>query len=236
MGSVHGTSSATRQVRHFNPRSPGGERPINTLQSELDRVFQSALPRWGASTSAWIRKSHDIISIRAPQVGSVQRAHASRQVFRHFNPRSPGGERLDVLAVRLRALRISIRAPQVGSVVRQHAHDATHAKFQSALPRWGASLKNKLGGQIIDVFQSALPRWGASGGQNTVQGIQTISIRAPQVGSVIAGWIWLHSLNISIRAPQVGSVLRGDHGNVKLYNISIRAPQVGSVLVIRLLF
>ena len=61
-----------RAARHFNPRSPDGERPVAAATIDKRAEFQSTLPGWGATEEM---KSH-------------------LNEYRHFNPRSPDGERL----------------------------------------------------------------------------------------------------------------------------------------------
>ena len=80
-------------TRYFNPRSPGGERLRRSFYEITSKTFQSALPRWGASRSGAKWLMAQTISIRAPQVGSVMIRMSFTMTARHFNPRSPGGER-----------------------------------------------------------------------------------------------------------------------------------------------
>ena len=68
--------------KHFNPRSPHGERPMADAKALMDAVFQSTLPARGATT-------HHATARRAPG---------------DFNPRSPHGERLrkvTILSIRI---------------------------------------------------------------------------------------------------------------------------------------
>ena len=101
--------------RNFNPRSPCGERhvwifpfrPHFKFQSTLPVwgatspakmisepfLFQSTLPVWGATAAACADAVLALISIHAPRVGSDRPAPICRGSTRHFNPRSPCGER-----------------------------------------------------------------------------------------------------------------------------------------------
>ena len=80
------------------------------------------------------------ISIHAPRVGSD----------RHTQ-------------LRVRQSRISIHAPRVGSDSRPGIACNVDIEFQSTLPVWGATARNRP--MIISVFrfQSTLPVWGATG-------------------------------------------------------------------------
>ena len=100
--------------------------------------FQSTLPVWGAT----LGKMDD------------------HQRQRHFNPRSPCGERPAALGQFNRLHCISIHAPRVGS----------DGQTWTLMPE-------------TFIFQSTLPVWGAThiGGGDSVH--QVISIHAPRVGS-----------------------------------------------------
>ena len=105
--------------RHFNPRSPGGERRAADRLGQAGLVFQSTLPGWGASESG------------------IQSARG----YRNFNPRSPGGERLKARLIPPAPKTISIHAPRVGSVLCLIRIKLCLMVFQSTLPGWGASAK-----------------------------------------------------------------------------------------------
>ena len=147
------------------------------------------------------------ISIRAPLAGSDCAPSSRRWTSRYFNPRSPCGERQDLLpcgsyklvisiraplagsdafeldAFPFRFPVISIRAPLAGSDADKRSYWESDSLFQSALPLRGAT------GTIDDdklvelVFQSALPLRGATRGRRVDDLAVAISIRAPLAGS-----------------------------------------------------
>ena len=79
--------------KHFNPRSPHGERHDTTAN-----IY-----------------THIDISIHAPRTGSDMRWALRQGHSANFNPRSPHGERqADAVAERV-AVKISIHAPRTGS-------------------------------------------------------------------------------------------------------------------------
>ena len=80
-------------VGDFNPRSPWGERRSGARVSVTNQVFQSTLPVGGATRPRRPSAYGGHISIHAPRGGSdLQRLHG-RKANKHFNPRSPWGER-----------------------------------------------------------------------------------------------------------------------------------------------
>ena len=102
---------------HFNPRSPCGERLVETFNGEIDLTFQSTLPVWGATSNS------------APLVA----------VHFYFNPRSPCGERLAIVQALPTIIEISIHAPRVGSDLIGRMPIISLTLFQSTLPVWGAT-------------------------------------------------------------------------------------------------
>ena len=100
---------------NFNPRSPWGERPMRKSQTIFSGIFQSTLPVGGATDV-----NHDFvksftISIHAPRGGSDFRPEHHIRQDKHFNPRSPWGERLSDPYGFTAPAGISIHAPRGGS-------------------------------------------------------------------------------------------------------------------------
>ena len=124
--------------KHFNPRSPHGERLVALVLRRLRLAFQSTLPARGATRRQGVCHERDAISIHAPRTGSDVRevgelgrhqhfnprsphgerptsSHSSLGIRPNFNPRSPHGERRNVNLQRAAILDISIHAPRTGS-------------------------------------------------------------------------------------------------------------------------
>ena len=78
--------------RHFNPRSPCGERLRPNCRWSWNLYFNPRSP-CGERPRGPARDRRRHISIRAPLAGSDEGAVSSRGAFKHFNPRSPCGER-----------------------------------------------------------------------------------------------------------------------------------------------
>ena len=80
-------------VRHFNPRSPWGERQRLEFTIYDRLIFQSTLPVGGATMRFSTVLTGKIISIHAPRGGSDNIAGNVITRLPDFNPRSPWGER-----------------------------------------------------------------------------------------------------------------------------------------------
>ena len=78
---------------HFNPRSPHGERPLFVSFLQICAGFQPTLPARGATDAPLAVGGHLMISTHAPRTGSDDSQIPHRLLDKHFNPRSPHGER-----------------------------------------------------------------------------------------------------------------------------------------------
>ena len=151
-------------LRHFNPRSPHGERLRISAHTVSRKLFQSTLPARGATRhAAGADGSHSgNFNPRSPH-GERQRGHVHRWSAGHyFNPRSPHGERLEggwrmdeidrfqsTLPARGATSRrpqgwrqskpISIHAPRTGSDPLAWQQFLGYQLFQSTLPARGAT-------------------------------------------------------------------------------------------------
>ena len=87
--------SSTRT--NFNPRSPCGERRDNSMKWMDTLRFQPTLPVRGATREAERLREGDAISTHAPRAGSDAARKAAEIKYFDFNPRSPCGERRDLV-------------------------------------------------------------------------------------------------------------------------------------------
>mgnify|MGYP007129632154 CR=1 FL=1 len=124
---------------------------------------------------------------------------------KHFNPRSPCGERR--------------QNAQQGLMDQNHFNPRSPCGERHHRFTWRLRSHQ---------FQSTLPVWGATKPSQTSSGSQPISIHAPRVGSDREVTVKGLLRSISIHAPRVGS----DRGRCayprRLRGISIHAPRVGS--------
>ena len=128
----------------------------------IAKRFQPTLPARGATIAAAIDAGDNLISTHAPRTGSDKQSGATTAANgafqptlpargatlsgwhchdrrRHFNPRSPHGERRTAAAAAAQAWRISTHAPRTGSDSTAYAGCAIYGQFQPTLPARGAT-------------------------------------------------------------------------------------------------
>ena len=181
-----GSDSARRvsgcRQSDFNPRSPRGERPPSPVSSHWrETPFQSTLPARGATQLFSVLLSVCNISIHAPREGSdaVLRRHACDG--KHFNPRSPRGERRVITNVKDRGWNFNPRSPR-GERPIETTNDI-----------------------VINPISIHAPREGSDPSPWVAQSAARISIHAPREGSDRVAYVSSKFLKISIHAPREGS-------------------------------
>ena len=188
---------------YFNPRSPCGERLNALLDSLHNTVFQPTLPVRGATVLPTVLDQAEYISTHAPRAGSdrafakvcymcIISTHAPRagsdpgcakriSYRNYFNPRSPCGERLDLV---LRHAVVGQFQPTLP--VRGATHTANAPvevkQFQPTLPVRGATRVAE-NGVIFNGFQPTLPVRGATRPPFQQSQRAFISTHAPRAGS-----------------------------------------------------
>ena len=167
-------------------------------------LFQSMLPARGATFPSMIAIFNRQISIHAPRTGRDPFVATSSTARRHFNPRSPHGERLNGVFTLGNAAIISIHAPRTGSDAMRRGWPPDRGRFQSTLPARGAT-QSPISPAQHSIFQSTLPARGATHRRGHGARLRGISIHAPRTGSD-ENPEWLEDgLMISIHAPRTGS-------------------------------
>ena len=163
-GERHNTNYSSRQAISISIHAPRtGSDQKRRLRRQRRKIFQSTLPARGATASDADVRHFAHISIHAPRTGSdifckstpdsfaifqstLPARGATPWVFpfwkyphRHFNPRSPHGERRYPHWYKPFRLPISIHAPRTGSDVLRFVRMAPTRGFQSTLPARGAT-------------------------------------------------------------------------------------------------
>ena len=170
-----------------------------------------------------------MISIHAPRVGSDAFSICTLPpATRHFNPRSPCGERPVGASIEIAKLCISIHAPRVGSDPTWSARLPNLKNFNPRSP-CGERRLTPRPSQQPRRFQSTLPVWGATSlHRSWTVPHRNFNPRSPcgerhplQPRQSILG-------HISIHAPRVGSDMICCSTLIPVDSISIHAPRVGS--------
>ena len=121
-----------RSITYFNPRSPYGERLVETHKHRISTYFNPRSPYGERPRSRFWPFRKNFISIHAPLTGSDTCRIYSTHHHTDFNPRSPYGERPGFL----------VKIPDV-------------RRFQSTLPLRGATAVR---GRFSDVGNHFNPR------------------------------------------------------------------------------
>ena len=146
------------------------------------------------------------ISIHAPRTGSDGGRIPTLYAPKHFNPRSPHGERQADADAAILQLHISIHAPRTGSDTCERRYPIDHNTFQSTLPARGATRRTRPQSCRPRPFQSTLPARGATDPADVRAFIRAISIHAPRTGSdARVRDAHTRAVVISIHAPRTGS-------------------------------
>ena len=129
-------------VRHFNPRSPHGERPPRPGAAAPADGISIHAPRTGSDPCPPSGLPAPSISIHAPRTGSDDEVMDLFYALRaHFNPRSPHGERRKGRKRPQKKEEISIHAPRTGSDITRLTMTFWQRSFQSTLPARGATVR-----------------------------------------------------------------------------------------------
>ena len=160
-GSDKSVSEFVARLFYFNPRSPWGERPLDSTISCPKIPISIHAPR-GGSDLTWVHwKEFMGISIHAPRGGSDSRPRGPQRRRRNFNPRSPWGERQSETYKTIEDKKFQSTLP-VGGATRPKLRVAASPLFQSTLPVGGATSFVFFFAENME-FQSTLPVGGATG-------------------------------------------------------------------------
>ena len=248
-GSDTRTERQGAEAMHFNPRSPHGERRGRGCFSDGKVCrFQPTLPARGATVAPLQRVAHVLISTHAPRTGSDDQGADTYESFaisthaprtgsdvllccvcrspRHFNPRSPHGERrgdsYDVHEPR----RFQPTLPARGAT-RERRSDAWQLPHFNPRSPHGERHIVDIEKEIASKFQPTLPARGATASAKRFLAAKQISTHAPRTGSDQRKNYSGLSLEISTHAPRTGSdsFMRPPYS---VPAISTHAPRTGS--------
>ena len=147
--------------RHFNPRSPHGERQFAGRRSSYGTVISTHAPRTGSDGQRKRRLSVSFaFQPTLPARGATGRAIPGLYSRQYFNPRSPHGERQPTTPL-------------------LHPQEL----FQPTLPARGATCSPSRSALRSTIFQPTLPARGATGRRREYPCKHGISTHAPRTGS-----------------------------------------------------
>ena len=133
------TKSRTRSG-NFNPRSPHGERQTATGADRLpNQAFQPTLPARGATPAGGAVRASACISTHAPRTGSDSATKRRQRPHKHFNPRSPHGERLEFEGRTYTTVEFQPTLPARGATPSGGQSHRRSSRFQPTLPARGAT-------------------------------------------------------------------------------------------------
>ena len=92
-GATRAPARQAARAPYFNPRSPHGERRRVQRLHQQRFAFQPTLPARGATPVCILLSGRVLISTHAPRTGSDEIQVENHAGIKHFNPRSPHGER-----------------------------------------------------------------------------------------------------------------------------------------------
>ena len=178
------SSSIVASSNNFNPRSPHGERRWLYGCVTLRVVISIHAPRTGSDHTTLSGSScQSLFQSTLPARGATVDDYHGWMRYLHFNPRSPHGERLD-------------------------------AQY------WGVPQRR---------FQSTLPARGATRRQPQTDGVLLISIHAPRTGSDFSGGSrFATAFRFQSTLPARGATCRSASAREVHRAISIHAPRTGS--------
>ena len=180
-GSDLGPNGRRSSFRHFNPRSPYGER----LQI-VRRLAQLS-----------------DFNPRSPYGERPRAFHFAYPIF-DFNPRSPYGERLSFLQPLPSSGLFQSTLPLRGATANSDGADQRQCDFNPRSP-YGERPRYNIHQIHLQQFQSTLPLRGATQPPENTDTAAQISIHAPLTGSDRGCPCFLEVIMISIHAPLTGS-------------------------------
>ena len=211
---------------YFNPRSPCGERPRGPARDRRRHISIRA-PLAGSDDPGRRAAALPHISIRAPLAGSDQGDSGPRQEVRDFNPRSPCGERQQNALQYGPPQDFNPRSPCGERRVAWGAGSAP-CPFQSALPLRGATLAGPPASVQGGNFNPRSPCGERHSTLMVLDEFIKISIRAPLAGSDIDNVLITAILRIFQSALPLRGATRTRCRTRRRGCISIRAPLAGS--------
>ena len=148
--------------KDFNLRSPHGERRVALLKGVIAGGISIYAPRTGSDEKFRAYALLDLISIYAPRTGSDAGIPCAQRRQRHFNLRSPHGERPKGGEGRGKACKFQSTLPARGATHYGAGSGGAAGAISIYAPRTGSDdERGGIAGEVAE-FQSTLPARGAT--------------------------------------------------------------------------
>ena len=186
-------------------------------------LFQPTLPARGATDEPLRNGGTLRISTHAPRTGSdARKMQHGNLAYRHFNPRSPHGERPEERLKHLRRLLFQPTLPARGATPSATILDDVD-NFNPRSPH-GERRYCDFGHDDTSSFQPTLPARGATGHHRRAPCVRGISTHAPRTGSDAGVSAQALSQTISTHAPRTGSDCQRNGKAGRLIDFNPRSP------------
>ena len=213
--------------RHFNPRSPYGERPGINVDFNGNRLFQSTLPLRGATQIVRQQGQQAQFQSTLPLRGATYFRAAAVPQLRPFQSTLPLRGATPVLwLIRMRDLYFNPRSPY-GERLQNHLRRPLAKQFQSTLPLRGATLSRSITTVVIPISIHA-PLTGSDWSDfRASPNRPDFNPRSPYGERPCLRKPYCDGFSISIHAPLTGSD-KEKFAESQTEIISIHAPLTGS--------
>ena len=222
-----GKDRRLRGVPYFNPRSPHGERLNMGARTVRLNIISIHAPRTGSDQSGfYIEEAEISISIHAPRTGSDRWQVGLHVRQGYFNPRSPHGERRQLLNICTISKVFQSTLPARGATTSVESL-AMNIIFQSTLPARGATAQHP-DTLAEGTFQSTLPARGATRRKRSkTLKARYFNPRSPHGERHLLLPPCPHPRHFNPRSPH-GERRYSLTGENRAITISIHAPRTGS--------
>ena len=183
-GSDASAQCPAQPAKHFNPRSPHGERPHRNHAGACIRAISTHAPRTGSDAAEYPAARAAAISTHAPRTGSdkadkdgvqglnifqptlpargaTEKLTAEQEEFNNFNPRSPHGERHRPTTTASAGIYFNPRSPH-GERRNYLRRGRRYRLISTHAPRTGSDNIGKIDIIREITFQPTLPARGAT--------------------------------------------------------------------------
>ena len=223
-GATVETARRLHDRHHFNPRSPRGERHSGGRATGERCTFQSTLPARGATDLYGYKQFLRRISIHAPREGSDIARRCICRRRRHFNPRSPRGERQPELKESLVYLKFQSTLPARGATVIGE-HSVVTRQISIHAPREGSDYCPPVSHAGGKNFNPRSPRGERPDKYIELPGVATFQSTLPARGATWTRYHVAQEKEFQSTLPARGATTRDTYARRTMCNFNPRSPR-----------